>query len=196
MASSKKEIAKSVKTLLVMLQSVRNQQVTITLRNDTIVKGTILSVDASMNIELENVSVDIDHFYLTNTPTTDEQLQAIAVDESVPQSEDIGEDSMMMDRDLDINQTTSDSEIKDYEKELELERSDRNTNDDCLTSVNNNSGNGNIKLYDYFIVKGTSIRHIDLPSDCDLLASAKCEIERIRNRRKQWTKRDIVHGHS
>lgn len=47
-------------------------------------------------------------------------------------------------------------------------------------------------VYDCYIVKGTRIRHIDLPIGCDLLDSAKCEIERIRNRGKQWNKRDAV----
>lgn len=46
--------------------------------------------------------------------------------------------------------------------------------------------------YDYYFVKGPKIRQIELPENCDDLEHIKDEINRIRNRRLQWTKKDVV----
>jgi len=37
----------------------------------------------------------------------------------------------------------------------------------------------NSQMYYFFIMKGLRIKHIDLPTDLDLIASTKYEIERI-----------------
>lgn len=133
MSMTKKQIAKSVKTLIVLLQSMRDQQVVITLRNDTIVRGTIIRVDDCMNIELENATFEEDLFYKTG-----------------------GE--------------------KDKDGRL------------AASSTAGLSESGG----DYFVIKGSRIRHIALDSESDLLACAKMEIEQIRARNRPWSKRDIV----
>lgn len=152
-----------------MLQSIRNQQVIVTLRNDTLVKGTILDVDANMNIELKDAMLEPDLFYCT-------KLAKVHIQQQAP-SKII--DDCESDMDNLADGATSCPFIKIEEKE-EPVASDSDGNEQISRS------------FDYFVVKGTRIRHIDLPTDCDLVASAKSEIERIRSRRKQWTKRDIV----
>jgi small nuclear ribonucleoprotein (snRNP)-like protein len=125
LASTRKDIAKSIKTLLVVLQSMRGQQVVITLRNDSNVTGTIVKVDSNMNIELSDVLIEPDLFYST-------------------------------------------TDLSD------------NTNQDAGVAQ------------PYLLVKGTRIRHIEVPDKFDLIKEAKQEITRIKNRTKQWTKDDIV----
>ena len=66
LAAKKRDTAKSVKTLLVTLQSMRGRDVVFTLRNDSVVRGTIIRVDADMNVELQNATVEPDPFYDTN----------------------------------------------------------------------------------------------------------------------------------
>lgn len=203
MAATKKEIAKSIKTLLVMLQSIRNQQVTITLRNDTLVRGTILKVDDCMNIELQNATIEKDPFYCTNPRVTlkSDLVQVNSSEEADEDGEDITES---------IHESDSDSEvvyadnilnvvgknIEDQEAEDLLEDSLDATAAAAAAATNDggdlHEDNKSSSTHDYLIVKGSRIRHIDLPTDCDLVASTKCEIQRIRDRRKQWTKRDIV----
>jgi small nuclear ribonucleoprotein (snRNP)-like protein len=122
--TTKKDIAKSIKTLLVLLQSMRGQQVVLTLRNDSIVRGTVVKVDSNMNINMSDVTIEPDPFYIV---------------------EDRCED---------------------------------------VDSVNVKS--------DYMVVKGTRIRHIEVPRDFNLIEEGKREINRVRNRRKQWTKNDII----
>lgn len=173
MVRTKKEIAKSVKSLIVMLQSIRDQQVTVTLRNDTIVRGIIIDVDSNMNIELKNAIVEPDMFYCTSSTPGEEEEDEEEQQNVVVSSNDDQECRLNVDE-------TTDAVVDDCEENGGL----IGEND---AGVEQNSG----KL-DYFVVKGTRIRHIDLPADTDLVASAKGEIERIRNRRKQWTKRDIV----
>lgn len=182
MGRTKKEIAKSVKTLLVMLQSIRDQQVTIVLRNDTLVRGTILNVDANMNIELKDAMLEPDLFYCTKFAKAHIQQQQHQYQQQLQQP-------LCMDIEADDE---NDNCLSDMDKQAETacplikieEKGEANSKANENEQISNN--------FDYFVVKGTRIRHIDLPTDCDLVASAKCEIERIRNRRKQWTKRDIV----
>lgn len=123
LAVTRKDIAKSIKTLLVVLQSMRGQQVVINLRNDLVVTGTVIKVDSNMNVNLSDVVVEPDPFYITT--------------------------------------------------------------DDC------DDTSRSVKT-DFLIVKGSKIRHIEVPDNFDLIEEAKREINRIRNRRRQWTKRDIV----
>lgn len=125
LASTKKDIAKSIKTLLVVLQSMRGQQVVITLRNDLSVTGTIDKVDSNMNVNLSDVMVEPDPFYVTATAGGGENATKV---------------------------------VKS----------------------------------DFLLVKGSRIRHIEVPDNFDLIEEAKREITRIRNRTKQWTKRDII----
>lgn len=165
LASTRKDIAKSIKTLLVMLQTLKDQQVTITLRNDSIVCGTVIKVDAEMNIELKNAHIEPDQFYCTQ-PADSKQVQThTAYDES----------------NVSIDKETESEEMVTEQSESE--------EDDEQGDENDSTG----KLFDYLLVKGSRIRHIDMPvADCDLLANTKQEIERIRNRHKQWTKHDII----
>lgn len=188
-STSRKAIAKSVKTLLVLLQSLRDQQVTITLRNDTIVKGTIIRVDSSMNIELSNATVEADPFYCTEPkPKESEILQAQPAETTI--EVDVNDD------DFNVNNTGDHGHAvysiignrRANENDLSLQDGD-DVGDESSDSDNDQSIS---KPCDYFIVKGSRIRHIDLPTDNDLLAGTKSEIERIRNRRKQWSKGDIV----
>lgn len=166
--SSNKEIAKSVKTLLVMLQSLKDQQVTITLRNDTIVKGTILSVDSCMNIELQNAIVEIDNFYTTTT-----------INEQAPDTSEVPTDDAM-----DCRLPMCDSELGSFIGTSKYADSPQ----ELLTSINATAN----RQHEYFLVKGSRIRHIDIQTDNDLIAGTKKEIERIKNRGKQWNKHDIV----
>lgn len=183
MTTTRKEIAKSVKTLLIMLQSLRDQQVTITLRNDTIVKGTIFRVDADMNVELANASVEMDPFYCTNPvgpQTSDGDRESTGTDNDASAAESRppgGSSEMAIDDDLEMDEQAAAGASGQFD-------SDENDEDEPEDTSS--------ALYDYFIVKGSRIRHIDLPADRDLVAGTKREIERIRSRRKQWTKRDIV----
>lgn len=202
LASTRKDTAKSVKTLLVLLQSMRNQQVTITLRNDTIVRGTILKVDANMNIELKDATVESDLFYST-TP--------VAAVDSDQQSDSKNNDGLIEEQEFKVNSdiqggtranfapnnsnndTTEEMTTKidqDNDNDGRLDGSEEEEDDDDDDEGEEEQQTN--RLHDYFLVKGSRVRHIDVPTDYDLLASGRSEIERIRNRCKQWTKRDIV----
>lgn len=187
MVRTKKEIAKSVKTLLVMLQSIKDQQVTITLRNDTIVRGTILDVDANMNIELKDAMLEPDLFYCTRLAKVQmKQQQGQKHDQQLEQQQPQQEQPPSMTIDDDCEPDTDNLANEPTCPLIEIEEKEEPVE-------GNSDGNEQVaRSFDYFVVKGTRIRHIDLPPDYDLVASAKCEIERIRSRRKQWTKRDIV----
>lgn len=260
MSLTKKDTAKSVKTLLVLLQSCRDQQVTITLRNDTIVQGTIVGVDGNMNIELKDAIVRPDPFYITKCPNLDSALRldtgatvaASKNGDGVGASRCMTHSSNKKDahREMDTvqrqhqqqqveetdtclktpggdfidnngddveltstaNTTTttpntgedtyttiraggsgSDDDLDDDVNSNCEEESDDTSSEEQNVNDGNDAGAGQTTSGDYFIVKGPRIRHIDLPTDCDLVASAKCEIERIRGRHKQWSKSDIVH---
>ena len=145
--STAKDIAKSVKSLLILLQSMRGQRVVITLRNDSLVTGTIIRVDADMNIELEDATMEPDPFYITTNVQTDT-----------------------------IVETPTPERLQDDEPHDE---------DDAVSEPDGGQ-------YRYLVIKGSRVRHLDVPEDCDLVQAAKHEIERIRNRHKQWSKRDIV----
>lgn len=187
MASTRKDVAKSVKTLIVMLQSLKEQQVTITLRNDTLVRGSILGVDANMNVELKDATVELDGFYCTQTSSEQETTNNTNILEDI-------------DLQKSANETVVDTKgliVRDCSEV----QSDICPSHRLPTLVDNNDEDEEVHdepsaycatVYDYFVVKGTRIRHIDLPTDLDLVGSAKGEIERIRNRRKQWSKKDIV----
>lgn len=168
MLPSRRDVAKTVKSLNVLLQSLRDQQVVVTLRNDSIVKGTIISVDGDMNMELRDASLCQDPFYVTNTSGDPPVIASTAP--SRDSQEAGGETTRAGNKDQ-----ASDSESSTNSD------SDGDDNDDDET-----------ELYSYFIVKGSRVRHIDLPAELDLVNSARSELERIRNRRKQWSKRDIV----
>lgn len=180
MLSSRKDTAKSVKTLIVMLQSLRDQQVIVVLRNDNIVRGTLIKVDASMNLELKNASVEPDPFYETNSaenqrgediiPSIDENnLDSLANIQSYRE--------VVCDKDQTDQSCDKDIDERSYSDEGMSEQGD---------------GIDEQSVYDYFVVKGSRIRYIQLPDDNDLMELTKLEIERIRNKRKQWTKRDII----
>lgn len=258
MRVSKREIAKSVKTLIVLLQSLKKQQVTITLRNDTTVRGTIVKVDDCMNIELENAIVEDDLFYKTDKKQTlnlnnvnnndckelEQQQQEndyMNIDVECDSNINNGELEQEDDGDMSINsddQDTIDRQKQELmagnscsgwrrinnslEENLNIEHDDQDNNvvgdkagddyyddeqqcssdsdDDVCTNDSiggeNNEGDysdsSNGGMHDYFLVKGSRVRHIDLPSDCDLVACAKSEIERIRHRNRPWSKKDIV----
>lgn len=247
MPVSKREIAKSVKTLLVLLQSLKKQQVTITLRNDTIVKGTIIKVDDCMNIELENAIVEDDLFYKTNNNIKEskQQIDYMNVDNENDNNIENGE-LEQVDDDMNINSDNQEtikieqqqqllknvitngasigkslqenSNINHDDQEINIDGgeffennnadnyddeeqcySDSDDDDvdinDSIGASNTNNNEGDYcsnNMHDYFLVKGSRVRHIDLPSDCDLVACAKSEIERIRNRNRPWSKKDIV----
>lgn len=122
MLTSRKDIAKSIKTMIVALQSMRGQQVAITLRNDSIVTGKVVRVDSNMDVELSDATVVPDPFYL----------------------------------------------------------------------IDGNSEDCNHRCDTYFLLKGTKIRHIEVPEDFDIILEAKREISKIKNRTKPWTKSDII----
>lgn len=203
MASSKKEVAKSIKTLIVMLQSLRDQQVTITLRNDTLVRGTILRVDACMNVELKDAVVEIDKFYCTQTTSSEQEPNKSGLSDK-----DQKEDHVRTEKsDVILGTTdsqTSTSDIPDNVCPSKQQQQpvpsgnlvDKNNQEEEVNDVRMRGASALTHqcatVYNYFIVKGTRIRHIDLPTDCDLVDSTKVEIERIRSRRKQWSKKDIV----
>lgn len=200
MSTTRKDVAKSTKTLLVMLQSCRNQQVTVTLRNDTRVKGTIIKVDADMNIELKDATLEPDPFYCTTSSSEScGGGGGIVCNSKLKPECDTDDES-----DFECNTITTatitattnatcavslvdNSEVGNINKNTSLSSGALNK----AAGVNNEIGQS-AQVCDYFLVKGSRIRHIDLPSDCDLLENTRNEIERIRNRRKQWTKRDIV----
>lgn len=180
MIRTKKDVAKSVKTLLVMLQSCRNQQVTVTLRNDTLVRGTLISVDASMNIELSNAIVEPDLFYCTDKTS----------------KEDYDKDNMEVEDKI-IDEKSGESSAQkepcvDNDSKLRSDKSSSPSNESRSLFNKNTHTIATVQACDYFLVKGSRIRHIDLPSDYDLVESTRNEIERLRTRRKQWTKHDIV----
>lgn len=197
MVLTKRDIAKSVKTLLVMLQSLRNQQVTITLRNDSIVQGTVVEIDGDMNIELARATVKEDLFYCIqpNGNTTPARINpnkkarlepqestsmspATLTKTDETQAADCGANKQVVEEDKDnIDYDDDDNEEEEDDRE-------EKEGEDLSNTISH--------VYDHFIVKGSRVRHIDLPADCDMIASAKSEIERIRARRKQWTKRDII----
>lgn len=187
MASTKREVAKSIKTLIVMLQSLKDQQVTITLRNDILVKGTIIKVDACMNIELKDAVVEVDKFYCTMQ--TSEQINKLCLSDEDGQKEDHnnGKDDCLEVR---VNNDTQDDGSPRERVPILVDNNDEEeeVNDGQGVSTTHQCAT----VYNYLVVKGTRIRHIDLPSDRDLVDSTKSEIERIRSRRKQWSKRDIV----
>lgn len=185
MASTRKEVAKSVKTLIVVLQALKEQQVTVTLRNDTLVRGTILSVDSDMNIELKDATVELDGFYCTQTSSEQETTNK-ANTSDIDLLESAGEP---VDKDVLIVRDCSDVQndiCPSHRLPTLLDNSDEDeeVSDGPIAQC--------ATVYDYFLVKGTRIRHIDLPTDLDLVASTRGEIERIRNRRKQWSKKDII----
>lgn len=187
---TKKEIAKSIKTLIVMLQSLREQQVTVTLRNDTIVRGIIIKVDACMNIELKDATVEVDKFYCIESQSLDTKSQ-----------DDIYEkgDEHLLDIENHTNQTRASVDMAgdssccgSGEEDIYGTHSDED-NDDAATDYDDDTHQQTATTCNkYFLVKGSRIRHIDLPNDSDLVAGAKYEIQRLRNRSKQWNKRDIV----
>lgn len=176
LARQRKDVAKSIKTLLVMLQSMRDQQVTITLRNDHIVTGTIISVDSNMNIQLKNALVGPDPFYQTAQSTRPEETKKPVPD--------------------DPQQTQTNTHEVDKEMLTLSEDSREGYHDDETKPVSSESDDDDDpqdeKAFDFFVVKGTRVRQVDIPEDFDVLAGTKQEIERIRNRRRQWSKRDIV----
>lgn len=156
----------------------KDQQVIITLRNDSIVSGTISSVDSNMNIELRNATIRPDPFYDTT-------------EIALPHDDDDHE------HETDINQSINSIASHTTEKvdvSLNLDQDlDQSMNEDSADDEDNDNGNDTLEeTLEYFVVKGSRVRHIDIPDDFDLIGRAKQEIERIRNRRKQWTKRDIV----
>lgn len=167
--ANKRDVAKTVKSLNVLLTSLRDQQVTVTLRNDSIVKGTIMSVDGDMNLELRDATVKQDPFYITTSTSSSS------------------------------NETTRASPAKGSSCDADVAAGGETTRagsedrpSDSESSVNSAEEGDDSTPYGYFIVKGSRVRHIDLPAGLDLVNSARCELERIRNRRKQWSKRDIV----
>lgn len=207
--STKKEIAKSLKTLIVMLQSLRDQQVSIVLRNDTVVTGTIVRVDASMNVELKNAKLESDPFYQTqptkqNKSATDNEPQTSSStdhDDTKKQTHNLST-SIHASR---IDQShlgghRDDGYTECHSRKLLTHDNDEddpscdNEESDCSESRHISKGDEHLDLskQHYFVVKGSRIRYIDLPSDHNLIESAKAEIERIRNKRKQWNKRDII----
>lgn len=204
MASTKKEVAKSIKTLIVMLQSLRDQQVTITLRNDTLVRGTILKVDACMNIELKDAVVEIDNFYCTQTTSSEQEPNKSGSSDKDPQKGDHirtekGDVILDITDGQKIISNIQDNVCPSKQKQQPVPSGnliDNNIQEEEVNDVREQGANALTHqcatVYNYFIVKGTRIRHIDLPTDCDLVDSTKVEIERIRSRRKQWSKRDIV----
>lgn len=240
---TKKEIAKSVKSLIVMLQSLRDEQVTITLRNDSIVKGTIINVDAAMNIELKDTIIEPDLFYVTDRSPPPSTIKKIPKQSSPnrstmsnntyrnqPSSANIT--NFNKDQDTDSTLVVSSHEMKsellkvNSEKEdniestkifstedvpicvdqeeyfssqesQETEQEDRFYSEqdefDQSESNDDSSIDQTVNQYiNYHLVKGSRIRFIELPNNIDLLTSTRSEIERLRNRRKQWTKRDII----
>lgn len=268
---TKKDIAKSVKTLLVMLQSLKDQQVSITLRNDTVVTGKIVEVDGDMNIELANATVEQDLFYCiepiekntkkaklnqqqqqqqpTTTATTGPEQTRMAttnqeqerctsgdekdvfITEERDQTCDSSERRLVAadshvggnsSRQTNLSETSTNIHISDggsailanvgavavdddraapstadqQPKGGAMEEGDEVGNNKSRHIGEEDNLSSATNVYDYFIVKGSRVRHIDLPTDCDMIASTKCEIERIRGRRKQWTKRDIVQPQS
>lgn len=217
---TKKEIAKSVKSLIVMLQSLTGQQVTITLRNDTIVRGTILKVDPSMSIELGNASVEEDLFYRTipvkhvasttesnTSPSqTKEDQDKLRSDNQTNCSED---QDFPATRNIDMatnlsvtlercNKTDEDELTQDDEcrkfRRADVHGDSIDHDDDVVIYDDNSNDTEEAPAPDmnYYLVKGSRIRYIQLPSHLDMIASAREEIERLRNRRKRWTKKDIV----
>lgn len=92
------ETAKSIKTLLVALQSMRTKRVRINLRNDTFVEGTLIRVDGCMNVELVDAVEFQDTFYITpaknNTKEQmiDESKSDIKTKNDVDKKEDISKD--------------------------------------------------------------------------------------------------------
>lgn len=198
--STKKETAKSVKTLLVMLQSMRGQQVTITLRNDSVVRGTIIKVDANMNIELENATMEQDLFYQIETGQQSGEDDNHS-ERSMSVDEEMDNKSTEYELLVDTNESDKINNIDQASKEDFNTEQGANRRDQCLdnntdTEDENENEDDNDRRHgkdlEYFLVKGTRVRHIDIPADYDLLAGGKSEIERIRDRSKQWTKRDIV----
>lgn len=168
-----------------MLQSMKDQHVTITLRNDTIVSGTITSVDSDMNIELRDASLAPDPFYNTTKTAVLEDINDI---KSSPKATRYDNDTRNSD---DLPHSTN-SDAKQCLSQ------DSSSAIDCPVDCSDSSSDESTdqteseQLLSYFLVKGSRIRHIDIPADIDLLAKTKEEIERIRNRRRQWNKRDII----
>lgn len=265
MVLTKRDIAKSIKTLIVMLQSLRDQQVRITLRNDTLVTGKISQVDGDMNIELTDATVEQDLFYhiqpndvrkkakldvsttssmehlLDTQVTTNEQDQDRQTfaqpkegvnckanlserkdpncdnrahrDAPPPTADDLVDKSRLLQTSVDKDTTTTASTganrqpapmadvaadhstapaVQQSKRKNEQQQEEGEGQASAADAALDDLPSTTTNVYDYFIVKGSRVRHIDLPADCDMIASTKCEIERIRARRKQWTKRDIV----
>lgn len=220
--AAKKDIAKSVKTLLVMLQSMRDQRVRITLRNDTLVTGTIIKVDADMKIELRDAMVQLDKFYCTDKDTLNlldvRQHLCKSKQAADPRqtSEDFhGDNHHRSDiSDMGTQQSADGNINNDSHSQGVIEAGTRATNsgDSYALGQHNRSAIGmeidddndkhveddqdhesTATLHEYFVVMGSRVRHIDLPTDCDPLSATKREIQRIRDRTRQWTKKDIVH---
>lgn len=187
--SASKDIAKSIKTLLVMLQSMRDQQVTITLRNDNIVTGTIVSVDSDMNIELKQALLEPDPFYDTLKEKKPNRVVGDGASGSqTPQGPPKQPVTNVDNEPKDFLRISEDSrEGYHDDNEETLSEDDQDDNDQDQDDIEPN------QLLDFIVVKGTRVRHIDIPDHIDLFASTKLEIERIRNRRKQWTKKNIIH---
>ena len=172
LTTTRKDVAKSVKTLLVMLQSMRQRQVTITMRNDTIVRGTIIKVDASMNIELQDATIEPDPFYCTS-----DLIDATTAATTTTTT---------------TTTTTADDEARDSSGDELDEQPDQIHHDQDDPSDDERRGEQQRETCPYFVVKGSRVRHIDIPEGLDLMASTRLEIERIRNRRKPWTKRSAL----
>lgn len=172
--ATKKDVAKSIKTLIVMLQSMKNQQVSITLRNDSVVRGTIVKVDSNMNVELMNVIIEPDPFYCTAEGPSDGPSNLIP--DKIKYSTDTVINNNMIAQRKDTNHV--DPSILNQEEE------DHDVDDGEMIDANDSLA--------YLIVKGSRIRHIDVPENFDVMANTKQEIERMRGRTKQWTKQDIV----
>lgn len=115
--AAKKDIAKSVKTLLVMLQSIRDKRVAITLRNDTLVTGTVVKVGADMKIELKDATVEVDRFYCTDENT----LNLVNAHSDLKKSEP-------------LQHKDNDSDLEDCigPDDMDIEQSDDNSNNDAF----------------------------------------------------------------
>lgn len=244
LTTSKKDIAKSVKTLLVLLQSMRGQDVVITLRNDNIVKGTILKVDANMNIELKNATVEPDPFYNTSDQVTTirEEDREVKIEEQITlvrhhlpggiESADplttLAAAAATRQRLSDTTNNDTPASVRDFIDRSSVQTMTSNgarqldggqlqgqfhapaatvnrveplsceLNDDEHRDIDDDQPRergiltSSRRKSDYLLVKGSRVRHVDVPADYDLVGGAKRELELVRNRRKQWSKRDII----
>lgn len=196
--TTKKDIAKSVKTLLVLLQSMRGRTVRITLRNDTLVTGTIIAVDSDMKIELKNATVEVDKFYHIDRSTLNLlNLRRELSESTVPEP---GQNSKALRHYSDLgteqsadNNVNNDSCMRGTVQATDSgdHFTDGEHNDPAVQAADQDH-DSSATLHEYLVVMGSRVRHIDLPTDCDPLSSTRLEIQRIKTRARQWTKKDIV----